>query len=320
MRSRRRKVVFALFALGAVLALGWLWPARRNYYFKRDLVVSRLDLPYTSTTTDRKRQLDLYQPAPAHASDAGPPPVVVFVHGGYWSPLDRRWLQPLTGAYGNVGVAFARHGIFAAVIGYRQYPAVQRGDDSLDDIATAIRFVRDACPSWGCDAQRLFVIGHSAGGHLASLLALDARILRRNGVDPDTLAGFASIDGIFDLPASLAAFKPAQAEIMRALFGPDDVALAGHSTISYARPRHPPLLFVDSTGDEQVCLAGFHRLKERMAALGSPARFVELAGLGHNEAVLRIGTDDDPVMPVLLAFVRTPAPSPPGPSAASARP
>jgi dipeptidyl aminopeptidase/acylaminoacyl peptidase len=89
--------------------------------------------------------------------------------------------------------------------------------------------------------------------------------------------------------ASLAALKPGQADVVRQLFGPDDASLAAHSTISYARARHPPLLFVDSTGDEPVCLDGFRRMKARMAEVGSPARFVELAGLGHNEAVLRIG-------------------------------
>jgi acetyl esterase/lipase len=151
--------------------------------------------------------------------------------------------------------------------------------------------------------RRMFVVGHSAGGHLASLLAMDGRILRRNGVDPEAISGFVSIDGIFDLGASLGAFKPGQADIMRQLFGPDDASLAAHSTISYARARHPPLLFIDSTSDQQVCLDSFRRMKARMAEVGSPARFVELAGLGHNEAVLRIGRDDDPVMPALLAFV-----------------
>lgn len=41
-----------------------------------------------------------------------------------------------------------------------------------------------------------------------------------------------------------------------------------------------------------------------MAEVGSPARFVELAGLGHNQAILGMGTDGDPVMPTLLAFIR----------------
>lgn len=305
MLSARRKRLLVFVALPLVLALGafWFWPARRNYYFQRDRVIRRLDLPYTAATADPKRQLDLYQPPRPTLSGAPPVPVVVFVHGGYWSSLDRRWLQPLTGAYGNVGVAFARRGVVAAIISYRQYPLVRRGDDSLDDVAAAIRFVRDSCPSWGCDGGRMFVVGHSAGGHLASLLAMDGRILRRNGVDPDAIGGFVSIDGLFDLGASLAAFKPAQADVVRQLFGPDDASLAAHSTISYARARHPPLLLVDSTADEPVCLDGFRRMRTRMAEVGSPARFVELAGLGHNQAILGIGTDDDPVMPALLAFI-----------------
>jgi acetyl esterase/lipase len=303
MPSPRRKRLLVAASLVFALALLWFWPARGNYYFARSLVTTRLDIPYTAAIGDRKRQLDLYLPRqPARPGDR-PSPVVVFVHGGYWSPLDRRWLEPLTGAYGNVGVALARHGVVAAVIGYRQYPLVRHGDDSLDDIAAAIRFVRASCPAWGCDGGRLFVVGHSAGGHLASLLALDPRILRRNGVEPEAVAGFVSIDGIFDLGASLAAFKPEQADVVRQLFGPDEASLAAHSTISYARARHPPLLLVDSTGDEKVCRDSFGRMKARMAEVGSPARFVELAGLGHNEAVLRIGTDDDPVMPTLLRFI-----------------
>jgi len=288
--------------VGAAFAMWllWFWPARRNYYFRRGEVDRRLDVAYTSTASDRKRQLDLYLPRDGATGF----PVVVFVHGGYWSPLDRRWLQPLIGAFGNVGVAFARHGIAAAILGYRQYPQIRAGDESLDDIAAAVRFVRDSCGSWGCDGRRIFVIGHSAGGHLVSLLALDGRILRRNGVDPDTIGGFVSIDGIFDLGASLTSFKADQVAIMRELFGPADGALAAHSPISYARARHPSLLFVDSTGDEPVCLDGFHAMRTRMAEMGSPARFVELAGLGHNEAIVGVGMDGDPVMPTLLGFVR----------------
>jgi acetyl esterase/lipase len=296
--QRRRK--WLLWSAGAGLALAalWFWPARRNYYFKRDRVHYRLDVPYAGTSSDPKRQLDLYLP-PGAAQGF---PLVVFVHGGYWSALDRRWLEPLLGVHGNVGVAFARRGIGAAIIGYRQYPSVQHGDDSLDDIATAIRFVHASCRAWGCGP--LFVIGHSAGGQLVSLLALDDRILRRNGVETSAIAGFVSIDGIFDLKASLAAFTPEQAAVMRTLFGPDDAALALHSPISYARRNQPRLLFVDSTGDMKVCRDGFRELRARMNALGSSAEFVELPGLGHNETVVRVGMADDPVLPVLLDFVR----------------
>jgi acetyl esterase/lipase len=287
-----------LAGAAAIVSLLWFWPARRNYYFKRDQVRRQLDVPYATGVTDPKRQLDLYLPQITNA----PFPMVLFVHGGYWSPLDRRWMQPLLGAFGNVGVAFARQGVGAAVIGYRQYPSIQRGDDSLDDIASATRFVRDSCRAWGCD--RLFIVGHSAGGHLVSLLAMDDRILGRHGVDANAIAGFVSIDGVFDLKAALAAFTSEQSGIMRQLFGPDDARLATYSTISYARPRHPRLLFMDSTGDVAVCRDAFHQMRARMAEVGSPAQFVELPGLGHNETIIGVGMDADPVMPQLLAFIR----------------
>jgi acetyl esterase/lipase len=299
--SSRKKWWFAAIAV-ALLAGGiYFWPARRNYFGKLGDVDVRLDVPYIAESQDPKQQFDLYLPR----GRSQPFPVVVFVHGGYWEPLDRRWLQSLLGTHGNVGAAFARRGIGAAIVGYRQYPQVQKGDDSLDDIARAIRHVQTTAPSWGGDPKRLIVMGHSAGGHLTSLLGMDPRILRRSGVESGTVAGFISVDGVFDLLAALRYLKGDQASILRSLFGPEDAVLAEHSTISYARADHPPMLFVDSTGDETICLDGFREMRARLAQVGSKARFVELEGLGHNEMIIRVGMENDPLMPTLLAFIET---------------
>ena len=272
----------------AALSL-YVWPARRNFYGKLGGVDERLDVPYAGTD-DPKQRLDLFLPRDAPR----PFPVVVFVHGGYWSPLDRRWLEPLLGTFGNVGGAFARHGIGAAVIGYRQYPQVKKGDDSLDDIARAVGFVESMASEWGGDPARVFVMGHSAGGHLVALLGMDERILRRNAVTRDP-AGYVSVDGVFDLETSLPYFKTDQQEVMRTLFGPD---LAASSPITYGVTH--PMLFVDSTSDEAVCRDQFGRMRSK---LGSAAEFVELPGLGHNEMIVRMGTDDERLLAVVTAFI-----------------
>ena len=286
--------------VGMLLGLGiYFWPARRNYYGKLGAIDVRLDMPYFAGSRDPKQQLDLYLPR----SRSQPFPLIIFVHGGYWKPLDRRWVQSLLGTHGNVGAAFAHRGIGAAIVGYRQYPQVQTGDESLDDIASAIRYVKGMATTWGGDPERLIVIGHSAGGHLVSLLGLDPRVLLRNGVESSAVAGFVSVDGVFDLHAALGYLKPDQGAILRTLFGPDDSALANHSPISYARADHPSMLFVDSTGDEAVCLDGFRHMRKRLAQAGSRARFVELEGLGHNETIIRVGMENDPLMPILLEFV-----------------
>lgn len=299
-RPRRLKKRYWALA-GPLLVLGfavYFWPARRNYYGKLADLDVRLDVPYLPGGSNPKQALDLYLPrAPGKRF-----PVVVFVHGGYWSPLDRRWLTPLLGTHANVGAALAHRGIGAAIIGYRQYPEIRRGDDSLDDIARAIRYVHDAAASFGGDPARLVVIGHSAGGQLASLLGADPRILRRNGVADGSVLGFASVDGIFEFKDSLAYLKADQAAILRELFGPDDAALAAHSTLAALGPDHPPLLFVDSTGDAAICRDSFARMKTRLAG-DEKARFVELPGLEHNEMVVRMGMMDDPLTPVLASFV-----------------
>jgi acetyl esterase/lipase len=297
--SRAKKRYWALAALSILLALAlYFWPARRNYYGKLADLDVRLDIPYLPGGQNPKQALDLYLPRARRSSF----PLVVFVHGGYWSALDRRWLEPLLGTHGNVGAALAHRGIGTAVIGYRQYPEVRHGDESLDDIARAIRYVHDAAPSWGADPGRLVVVGHSAGGQLVSLLGTDPRILQKSGVADTAVAGFASVDGIFDLKASLAHLKPDQAAVLRELFGPGDAALAEHSTSSHLQKSHPPLLFVDSTGDAAICRDAFAQMKARLA--GDPnARFVELAGLEHNEMIVRMGMTDDPLTPVLESFV-----------------
>jgi acetyl esterase/lipase len=293
-------------AIAALAAWGlYRWPARRNYYGKRGEVDFRLDVPYAGDT-DPKRQLDLYLPLRRNRSEAFP--LLVFVHGGYAKPLDRRWLQPLLGVHGNIGVALARQGVGAAIISYRQYPRIRKGDESLDDITAAIRYVRDAAPSWGGDGKRIFVMGHSAGGHLASLLAMSPRLLESKGIAAGDVAGFISLDGVFDLVETIKQLPRDEAAIVADLFGPDATSLATYSPISFARAEHPPLLFVDSTDDAPLCREEFMRMRARMREAGSGARFIELPGLGHDEMTYRMGMDGDLVTPLVLEFIRSISP------------
>jgi acetyl esterase/lipase len=294
---KKRFILGALVVFGAVCLC--VWPARRNYYGKLGSIEVRRDLPYIAGSRNPKQQLDLFLP---HATTK-PFPIVVFVHGGYWSPLDRRWLQPLLGTHGNVGAAFARRGIGAAVIGYRQFPEAQKGDDSLDDIAHAIGFVERMAAAWGGDPARVFVMGHSAGGHLVALLAMEPTILERNDVK-SVPVGFIAVDGVFDLGAALTTFKPEQRSVMRTLFGPDDADLAAHSPITYASATNPrAMLFIDSTSDEPVCRDAFHQMRGRLSQVGNKAQFVELEGLGHNEMIVRVGTDDDKLTATVAEYV-----------------
>lgn len=94
-------------------------------------------------------------------------PLVVVVHGGFWRPAyDRVHVRPMTDA-------LAAAGFTTAAIEYRRTPG--RPDETVDDVAAALRFLAAAPELAGhCDG-RLVLLGHSAGGHLVLLAAADPR-------------------------------------------------------------------------------------------------------------------------------------------------
>lgn len=133
-----------------------------------------------------RRRLDVYAPAGA----IEPAPVVVFFYGGSWNNGSRS-------DYAFVGHALASRGMVTVVADYRLYPEV-RYPAFLEDSAHAVAWAAREIGRYGGNPQRLFVMGHSAGGYNAAMLALDARWLRGAGADPSMLDGWIGLAGPYD--------------------------------------------------------------------------------------------------------------------------
>lgn len=107
-------------------------------------------------------KLDIYAPAGAQ----GAAPVIVYAHGGGWRNGNRRYVQEKPAFFNGLGLVFVS-------IDYRMLPdapvATQR-----DDVTAAVAWVRANIARHGGDPRRIFLMGHSAGAHLASLAALSA--------------------------------------------------------------------------------------------------------------------------------------------------
>jgi len=135
-----------------------------------------------------RQRLDVYTP-----STAAPPhgwPVVVFFYGGSWNTGERT-------EYRFVGSALAARGVLTLVADYRLYPAV-RYPEFLRDSALALAWGLTQAPRLGGDPARVFVMGHSAGGYNAAMLALDPRWLAGTGHAPAELAGWIGLAGPYD--------------------------------------------------------------------------------------------------------------------------
>ena len=135
-----------------------------------------------------RQKLDIY--TPTSAAPAGGWPLAVFFYGGSWNTGERA-------DYKFVGAALAARGVLTLVADYRLYPDV-RYPEFLNDSAKALAYGLSEAARLGANPKRVFVMGHSAGGYNAAMLALDPRWLATTGHTPDELAGWIGLAGPYD--------------------------------------------------------------------------------------------------------------------------
>src|SRR2546426_2940784 len=126
-----------------------------------------------------RHRLDLYLP-----KDKKQFPVVVLVHGGAWVIGDNR----CCGLYSTVGEFLASRGIGVVMPNYRLSPWVKH-PEHVKDVARAFAWTRANIAKHGGNPEQVFLAGHSAGGHLAALLAADETYLKAEGLKTADVRG-----------------------------------------------------------------------------------------------------------------------------------
>jgi arylformamidase len=214
----------------------WLARYTRQSEVARKELDCRLDVAYGPTAGER---LDVF-PAGSRA------PINVFVHGGYWRSLDKA-------EFDYVARAFVPAGVASVVVNYALVPTVTM-DELVRQCRAAVAWVYRNAASFGGDPDRLYVSGHSAGGHLvAMLMATDWRAFA--GLPADVVKGGAGISGLYDL------------EPIRLCYLNETLSL----TPEDARRNSPMLLPAPARGALLLALGGeegpeYHRQSDDLAA------------------------------------------------------
>lgn len=169
-------------------------PAQRPIELPAVRIVA--DVPYVDRDErDGMRVLDWYIPQPEKKKAAVQKkyPVVVFLHGGAWAAGDKSsWVERLP----LFAARLADHGILVANVNYRLAPGFKH-PTQIKDVAMATAFVKKTAESYGGDPERLFLCGHSAGGHLAALLATHPDYAKAAGLEKGSIKGVVGISGVY---------------------------------------------------------------------------------------------------------------------------
>ncbi len=241
-----------------------------------------------------RQKLDLY--TPTTAAPPGGWPVVVFFYGGSWNSGERA-------EYRFVGTALAARGVLTLVADYRLYPEV-RYPEFLRDSALALGWGLAEARRLGGDPKRLFVMGHSAGGYNAAMLALDGRWLGEAGHAPTELAGWIGLAGPYDF------FPTDNPDAQPVFFHPDYPANA--QPIEFGGSRGRPAFLGAPVNDKLVSpTRSTEALAKKLQAAGTPVMLKLYERPSHATLIGAFGAPLRFIAPVLddvTAFIAaTPA-------------
>lgn len=245
----------------------------------------------------RRTSLDIHRPADLE----GPAPIVVFVHGGGWSIGDK--------ALVNVKPAWAaRNGWILVSVNYRLSPAVEHPEHARD-VAAAVAWVRANAEAFGGDPDRIALMGHSAGAHLAAIVACEESLLGEVGMSPDQLAGVVLLDGAgYNLPRRMSTL-PATGrlhDMYHGAFGADPDLWERASPTLQARPGDDlPALLAVHVGLRIESRVESRELADKWRESGSRAEVHHARGNDHAGINRQLGEPGDADTPVIEAFLRS---------------
>jgi acetyl esterase/lipase len=238
--------------------------------------------------TDDRQKLDIYAP---EGDALAPYPVLIFFHGGAWRDGERE-------GYGFLGRAFASRGFVTVIADYRKSPQV-RFPAFVDDTAAAIAWVHSNVGKYQGSKDRIFLMGHSAGAHIAMMTALDPRYLKAQGLGTDVIKGVIGLAGPYD-------FLPLTTDSSKIALGqwPN---LTETQPITYARADAPPLLLLTGDKDTVVKPRNSKILSERIAALGGKQQLKIYPDVGHADIIMAVARpfrNKAPVISDVVNFIK----------------
>jgi acetyl esterase/lipase len=263
-----------------------IFPAEAERYAASALRMSQAAAARCKTVFDiaygphADQQLDIYLPsAPVRSA-----PVLVFAHGGGWTHGYKEWMGLMAPPLVDAGIVFISSGHRLAP--EYKYPL------PVEDCAAALGWVHRHIAAHGGDPNRIVVGGHSSGGHLLSMVALQPEMLRREGVPRNAIVACAPLSARLDLDFEGRLPGSVESRHHGMLFNDPSEAKPA-SPISHVDPTHPPMLLAWGRDDIPGVARSNERMRDALEARDQVHEAMLLEG-DHFDTALDAGRPDNP--------------------------
>ncbi|AKD58607.1 alpha/beta hydrolase [Spirosoma radiotolerans] len=238
--------------------------------------------------------LDVYTPRKVAASTKLP--VVVFIHGGNWNSGNKN-------LYAFVGRRLAKQGVVAVIINYQLSPAVLV-PAMANDCAQAVHWVSQHIAEFGGDPGRIFVMGHSAGGGLAALLATDDRLFARLGLATNPVKGAILDDAAgLDMFDYLTKMEYPNDQQYLIPYGKDPAVWRAVSPMYYVNDHTPPMLMYSGERTYPSITSSSQRFHQLLLNHQVKHEYKVLPGKKHIAMVTQLFWQHNIIYRELLDFV-----------------
>lgn len=250
-----------------------------------------------------RHRLDVYQPRNGGSRNGGSRqrsralrPVVVFIHGGNWDSGNKN-------LYSFIGRRLARQGVVAVIINYRLAPDVLV-PCMADDAARAVLWTTKNIANFGGDPNRIFTMGHSAGGGLAALLAAKDELFTRLGLSRNPVKG-----AILDDPAGLDMYDYLQKmeyvndQQYLVPFGKDPAVWRSVSPMYFIGKDSPPMLLYTGERTYPSIINSTAKFDKKLQEFGVTHNYSVLPGKKHVGMATQLFWKKNIIYRDLLKFV-----------------
>ncbi len=254
------------------------------------------NIPYTkpaSPKTSRRQSLDLYLPV----GTSSKPPLLIFVHGGFWVLSDDEYrIGP------SIAEVLSTRNIAVALIRYRLAPDYPHPNQAQDVAAGVAHLIRNA-DKYGYDKKRIFLSGHSAGGHLSALIALDPSYLEKHRMSPESLAGVITISGIYNLLNKTGVIEDEKKALAHA-FKNHPATLKAASPLTHVRAKAPPFLILTASSDTAGFLVDARKFATALRGAGHQNVEQYIMAEEDHFSIVQLTNEGNMIRSLLLAFLK----------------